>query len=35
MKVEDPSSYKETIEEDDSDKLAITMKQEMESLEKN
>ena len=32
---EDPSSYKETIETDDSDKWAITMKQEMESLERN
>jgi len=35
METKDPSSYKEVIEADDSDKWAIAMKQEMQSLKKN
>jgi len=34
-KAGDPDSYKEAIEVDNSDKWAIAMKQEIESLEKN
>jgi len=35
MKHGDPSSYKETIKVDDSNKWAISIAQEMKSLEKN